>query len=142
MLTKRLADIDLTDIEALKDNGVAESHFLDFKATGVGASYDEHREFLADVSAFANASGGDIIYGVTENAGVANGVPGFDLSDPDKEELRLTNLLRDGTEPRLSNVGIRWLTVSGTRRVLVVRIPRVLDCAKYGANESSFVISK
>jgi predicted HTH transcriptional regulator len=89
MLTKRLEDIELTDIEALRDNSVAEGHFIDFKATGVGASYDDRREFLADTSAFANASGGDIIYGVTDNAGVADGVPGFDLPDSDKVELRL-----------------------------------------------------
>jgi hypothetical protein len=45
MLTKRLEDIGLTDIEVLKDNGVAEGHFIDFKATGVGSSHDERREF-------------------------------------------------------------------------------------------------
>jgi predicted HTH transcriptional regulator len=71
MLTKRLEDIDLADIEALRANGVAEGHFLDFKATGVADSRDDRREFLADASAFANASGGAIIYGVTESAGVA-----------------------------------------------------------------------
>jgi hypothetical protein len=124
MLTKRLEDIDLTDIEALKDNGVAEGHFLDFKASGVGGTYDDRREFLSDVSAFANAWGGDIIYGVTESAGVASGVPGFDLPDPDKEELRLKNLLRDGLEPRLTSGSIRWLPMSATRGVLIVRIPR------------------
>jgi len=124
MPTKRLEDIGLTDIEVLKDNGVAEGHFLDFKATGVGSSHDERREFLADASAFANASGGDIIYGVAESAGVAIGVPGYDLPDPDKEELRLKSLLRDGVEPRLTNAGIRWLTMGGTRGVLLVRIPR------------------
>jgi predicted HTH transcriptional regulator len=124
MLTKRLEDIGLTDIEVLKDKGVAEGHFLDFKATGVGSSHYERREFLADASAFANASGGDIIYGVAESAGVAIGVPGYDLPDPDKEELRLKSLLRDGVEPRLTNAGIRWLTMGGTRGVLLVRIPR------------------
>lgn len=117
---KPLEDIALTDIESLKDNGVVEGHFLDFKITGIGKLDKDRKEFLADVSAFANASGGDIIFGVQEIGGVATDVPGIDLPDPDKEKLRLENLIRDGFEPRLTNIGMRWLAIAGTCGVLVI----------------------
>lgn len=123
MIAKHLDDISLNDLEALKDNGVAEGHFLDFKAIGVGPSHEDRREFLADVSSFANASGGDIIFGVAETGGIANDVSGFALADPDKEELRLKNLVRDGLEPRLTNVGIRWLPKDQTVGMLLVSSP-------------------
>lgn len=124
MLWKTLNNLSLPDIESLADNGVAEGHHLDFKGGAVGNSDDERREFLADVSAFANASGGDIIFGVTEVGGAASAVPGCDMADWDREELRLRNLVRDGLEPRLTNLEMRWLPIRGNRGVLVVRVGR------------------
>jgi hypothetical protein len=41
-------------------SGVMESRSLDFKAERIGGSDGDKREFVADVCAFANASGGAI----------------------------------------------------------------------------------
>jgi hypothetical protein len=89
MLTQLLEDLSLGHIEGLKDNGIAESRHIEFKSTCVGGSDKDRREFVADVTAFANALGGDIVFGVAEEDGVASGVPGIKLPNPDHEKLRL-----------------------------------------------------
>lgn len=61
VLGKRIRDITATDLQALVDNGVAESETLDYKLTLPGGSDSEKKEFLADVSALANTSGGTIV---------------------------------------------------------------------------------
>ena len=69
MLLKNLADVSLQDIQTLCDDQALESRFLDFKAEPIGGSDRDKREFLADVCAFANASGGDLILGVMTKDG-------------------------------------------------------------------------
>ncbi len=102
MLLKRLDDVDLSDIETLRENNALESQFIEFKGEAIGSADKDKREFLADVTAFANAAGGDLILGVTTKDGAADKICGIDLADPDKEKQRLVNILRDGVEPRIS----------------------------------------
>ncbi len=48
------------------ENAVAESRSLDYKAALPSGGDEGKREFLCDVSSFANTVGGCLIYGVTE----------------------------------------------------------------------------
>lgn len=52
------------DLEALIANGVAESQLLEYKSELPGGSDRDKKDFLADVSAFANSAGGCLLYGV------------------------------------------------------------------------------
>ena len=124
MLLKRLDDVGLSDIEMLRENKALESRFIDFKAEAIGGADKDKREFLADVSSFANAAGGDLILGVKTKDGAADEVCGINLADPDKEKQRLINMVRDGLEPRLAVVDIAWLPMSGTTGVMAIRVPR------------------
>ncbi|MGO8739162.1 AlbA family DNA-binding domain-containing protein [Rhodoblastus sp.] len=124
MILKRLEDLMLADIEALRTNGVPEGRFIDYKLEAVGGRDEDKREFLADVSAFANASGGDIVLGVRDKEGVAEEIVGVEIDNVDKEKLRLGDIIRSGLEPRLSNFDFRWLQMDGKRGVMVVRVPR------------------
>ncbi len=56
------------EIEALHTGGVRESLHLEYKASGAVDKADNNKklEMARDVSAFANADGGQIIYGMTE----------------------------------------------------------------------------
>ena len=116
MLTKKLADVDLTDIKTLCENKALESRFLDFKADAIGTGEKDKREFLANVSAFANASGGDLMLGVKTKDGTADEICGIRLDDPDQEKLRLGNIVRDGLEPRVSGIDMAWLPIGGKAR--------------------------
>jgi predicted HTH transcriptional regulator len=62
------------DLQSLVENGVAEGILFDYKGELYGASDSEKREFLKDVSSFANTTGGHIIIGMTEDGGVPTGV--------------------------------------------------------------------
>jgi predicted HTH transcriptional regulator len=124
MLMRALSDVTLQEVQTLCDNRVLEGRFYDFKAAAIGSNERDKREFLADVTAFANAAGGDLILGVRENAGAADEICGIDLNDPDQEKQRLINLVRDGVEPRISCLDTKWLPISGTMGVMIIRVPR------------------
>ena len=122
MLNKPLSELAPPDFATLV--GLSESRYLDFKSAPVGTSYEDRREFLADVSSFANASGGDLVFGITEQDGAASAAPGITVADADKEKLRLGGLIRTGLEPRLTYFEIEWVQVNGNLGYLVVRVPR------------------
>lgn len=123
MLQRPLDTLTAADIEALVANGVSESRDLDFKLSLPGGADGDIKEFLADVTALANTQGGDLIFGVEESSGVATAVPGVSSADPDRDILRLENLVRDGVEPRLSGVHLVWVPLKCGRGVVVLRVP-------------------
>ena len=124
MFFKSLAEVTIEDIQDLCDNRVLESRFIDFKVDPIGNADRDKREFLADISAFANSSGGDLVLGVQTEEGAAAKIVGMQLSDVDKEKLRLGNILRDGLEPRVANIDYSWLQIDVGRGVMIVRCPR------------------
>ena len=95
MIHKAVDSIEMTDIEALLSNGVAESRTIEYKLTLPGGNDDARKEFLADVSSFANASGGDLIYGVAAADGVPQSVPGLPGISVDAETQRLEGMIRN-----------------------------------------------
>lgn len=69
MIPKNLKDINIDDLKSLIENSVKEGKTIDYKLAVNISSDSDRKEFLYDVSSFANASGGDIIFGVKENEG-------------------------------------------------------------------------
>jgi Putative DNA-binding domain len=124
MLPKNVSDVSLADVQTLCDNHVLESRLLDFKAEAIGRGDRDKRDFLADVCAFANASGGDLILGVQTKDGAADKICGIDVPNPDEEKQFLVNVVRDGLEPRISGLDTKWLSMEGKRGVMVVRVHR------------------
>lgn len=122
-----------TDIEALIASGVHECKTLEYKQELPGPSDDAKKEFLADVSSFANASGGDMIYGIkaaVDASGGKTGAPGsvqpITETTADEAKLRLENMIRDGIAPRL-HVQIKEIPgwgVDGLGFLILLRIPR------------------
>lgn len=120
--------IDLSHLQNLSDNGVPEGTQIDYKQTLPGPDDDGKREFLRDVSAMANANGGDLIYGMREHRGDDGSyvveLTGLSAVDFDATKLWMENLIRDCTKPRLVIGGIRQLKIDGSKVVLIVRVPR------------------
>ena len=121
--TVRLEDIKETDINRLITDKISEIKTLEFKQSLPGNSDGDKKEFLADVSSFANAAGGDLLYGIKETAGVASEVSGT-VADVDSEILRLENIIRDGISPRIPGVSTRSIPITGKAPVVLIRIPR------------------
>ena len=67
VINKQLVDISEADLQSLIDEERIEKKVLDYKSELPGNSNSEKKDFLANVSSFANAVGGDLIYGVIEN---------------------------------------------------------------------------
>lgn len=123
MLPHDLEELKLADVEALKTASVSEGLQIEYKQAPVGSKDSEKTEFLTDVASFANAVGGDIVFGVTEAGGVPTAVDGLaGIADADKEVLRMTQMIHSGLEPRIS---VQMKAVSATAGpIIVLRVPR------------------
>lgn len=131
MIQKRFELIDKSDIDALVANAVSEGKTIDYKETLPGNSDGDKKEFLKDISSFANASGGDVIYGIQEKrdaSGKATGLPdaakGLAGVNIDQETLRLDNVIRNGIAPRIGGVQIKGIAGFPDGPVIVIRVPK------------------
>lgn len=129
MIGKPFETIKKDDIEALVANAVGEGRNLEYKQLLPGRTDEEVREFLADVSSFANAVGGDLIYGIREQrdrdqkpTGVPDAAEGLVGINTDAEKGRLENIIRDGIDPRIPSVHIKHLEGFSEGPVIVLRI--------------------
>jgi len=112
-------------------NAVAEGRALEYKQQLPGNGDEDKREFLADVSSFANAGGGDIIFGVVEKRDGENkptnlpekaeGLAGINAG---AEINRLDAIIQSGIEPRISGCRLRSIDGFASGPVLVIRIPK------------------
>lgn len=127
MIDQPIDAIDEATLQRLVDNQVAEGRDLEFKRELPGGGDEASREFLADVTAFANAQGGDIVYGLDEANGAAASLPGVEVDDPDAAILRLEGKLQTGVDPRLIGVRTKWVPLANERGALVLRIPGSLS---------------
>src|SRR5579871_1598297 len=131
LIEKRIDDIDKSTIDSLVTNSVSERRTLDYKESLPGSADDDKREFLTDVASFANASGGDIVYGVADERdekGRATGIPcsaeGVSISNIGEHKARLESSARDGIAPRIPGIEFRIVDGFSKGPVLVVRIPK------------------
>lgn len=121
---KPLNAVDCRDINSLLENEVSEGRFIDYKECIPSNSDNDKKELLADISSFSNASGGHIVYGIREEAGIPLEVKGVHSPDIDAEILRLENILRDGVSPRIPGIQIRAIPMESSPPVLIVRVPK------------------
>jgi len=123
-LNKQLESIEESDLQALMENQIAEGKTIEYKQSLPGNSDSDKKEFLADVSSFANAAGGHLIYGIKEEAGVPVEICGLRDINPDDQILRLENLIRNNIEPRIPGVSTQAISLRVAGVAVIVRIPR------------------
>lgn len=128
IFNKDLDDISEADLDALIENGVRESRRLDYKRELPGRNDAAKKEFLADISSFANSDGGDLVYGIDEQRedGQPTGLPvlvGLEEKSLGAEILRLEGLATDGIDPRIPGLRSREIPCRAGR-VLVFRVPK------------------
>lgn len=131
MIQKKFDDIDKSDIELLIENSVPESKTLEYKQELPKKSDRDRKEFLKDVSSFANASGGDLIFGIkdgVDQSGIKSDVEDFILPienvAADDAIQWCENIIRDSLSPRilLQTKAITGWGTDGKGFVLLLRI--------------------
>ena len=124
LLYKPLELIAAADLQALIDNQVGESLYIEYK-TEVFDKRDEKKriQFLGSVSAFANAAGGDILIGVRADSGLPIELTGLDPTEVDSEILRIRQVIGTNVEPHLF-LHFHVVPLPTGRNVLIIRILR------------------
>ncbi len=118
---RKIDEIEEGDLLELIQHKDSESKIIDYKRELPKDKPEAKKEFLYDVSSFANTSGGHLIYGIVEEKGIPTKIVGIALDDPDEKIRELQGRVRDGIDPRIPKVDFGVVQVeSGS--VLVIRI--------------------
>jgi hypothetical protein len=131
LLDRPLQALTEADLQDLVDRAIQEDKYIDYKDSLPSPSREGGVEFLADVSAFANAAGGHLVYGMVEKRGSdgrPTGIPerleGLGGVNTDAEVLRLESVVRDGIKPRIPGVAMRPIGLAKGNSSIVIRVPR------------------
>lgn len=110
------------DLDDLIKNRVQESLHLDYKDSRA-LSDNARQEIAKDVSAFANADGGMIIYGIRENEHLPEAIDeGVDHTRFSREWLE--QLILDNINPRVDGLHISQIPLTADRSAFAVKIPK------------------
>jgi predicted HTH transcriptional regulator len=123
VIQKRLEEVTEGDLVALIENQVREGRTIDYKRELPGGNDASKKEFLADVSSFANTSGGDLIFGMEEVEALPTEIVGIQSGDLDRERQRLESMMASGLEPRI-RYEVKDVICEGGKRVLILRMDR------------------
>jgi hypothetical protein len=103
-----------------------ESRTIEFKLVLPGPTDGDKKEFLADFTSFANTAGGDLIYGIRAQGGIAEEIVGL-TGDLDADAGRLENIIRTGIQPRVTGYTAKIIALANGKKVLLFRIQRSMS---------------
>jgi hypothetical protein len=125
-LNRPVTDIVKTNLDDLVTGQVPEGITLEYKESLSLDKPEDKKEFVRDITAFANTRGGHIIYGISEdrNKGIPKKLCGIAIANQDKLKQCMENLIRDGTNPRIYGMQIgKPIGVDNDRFAVVIKIP-------------------
>lgn len=134
MFPANFREIKLTHIQELIENKVMEGKEFEYKRDKIGNKEGEKKEFLQDISSFANSETGYFIIGIEEgsgnNKGLPNSIVGIQVDSIDEEKLRLESMIRDGIEPRILGIEMEGIVLDANtpnQIFMVIKIPKSLS---------------
>jgi hypothetical protein len=148
MIPKPFDLIDAESIQNLVTEGRAERRTLEYKQDlpNLGLGQDKY-EFLFDVASFANASGGDILFGVVDKrdadnkpTGIPESAPGVSVGNPDAVIRQLEQSVRANIDPKVPGFQMRAIPGFPNGPVVVARVPKsFLTGLHFVKNEKNWV---
>lgn len=130
LFNKSIDQIRLMDLNRLIDNSIPESIRLDYKKEISFSTSSDKAELLADISSFSNSEGGVIIYGIQEkkdeenkNTGTPEKFTPIKNLNTDSLTLTIENLVKDGLEPSLTKIKIKFIDVEDGK-IIIIGIPK------------------
>lgn len=122
MIAKPIDSITEADLLALIETRTPESRQLEYKQQLPGSGDGGNVKFLREVTALANTQGGDLIYGMAADEGIAQELHALQIPSQDLVRQRLESLCADGVEPRLTGlVQYKFVHLAAGGDVLVIR---------------------
>ncbi len=121
MINKQLNEIGLDDLNSLIKSSVLEGKTIEYKEKLPGNSDTDRKEFLADISSFANTSGGDLVFGIASEKGLPKEIVGLEISNVDAEKLKYEEIVRNGLEPKI-NFTIHTVPITSNKFILIFRM--------------------
>lgn len=118
---KQLEELAKEDLELLI--GLQERYDLEFKSSEYGRTEPAVKEMLKDISAMANAHGGHLLIGITEDdEGRAEEILGIESAE--EEGQRVMNICLSCIDPKIPGIKTHSIKVSDKRSVLAIHVPR------------------
>src|SRR4051794_2858709 len=119
------ADLCEQDLMDEISAGVPEGVQVDYKRDTYGRLDADVREFLKDVTSFANTAGGHLVIGVDESEGIPTApLCALTAINVDEELQRFENLLNSGIEPRVFGIQMKAVQIAAGGVVIVIRVPK------------------
>ncbi len=118
MVFINLENLTLEDIDQIHQQ-YPESNTIEYKRDLQIYSEKDTKEFLADVSSFANANGGTIFYGIDEK----DGLVGLEIPELDAFRLRVQQKIEDGILPR-PGFKIKSSEISANKYIFIIQIQK------------------
>lgn len=112
------------EVQDLVSSRASEGQNLEFKRELPGKDAGGKHEFLKDVSAMANASGGTIIFGISEEDGQAAALIAIRDESADQAITRLEQSLQSSVEPRIYGTLFAEIRLAGGGYVIQLIVPR------------------
>jgi len=128
---KNISDYAASDIQSFIDNKVPESKTLDYKRE-INFGEKDKTELIYDISSFYNTDGGCVIIGLDEEKDDQNkntGLPKLPdnkivVANYDKLQLRIEEIVRQSTNPQITNLSFsQLLTIDGSN-IFLIGIPK------------------
>ena len=117
-------EITVDMLRTLIESEIAEGQVIEFKRAIDVSDAKAKQNLSREVASFANASGGDIVFGMDEKSGTASelvALPGFDA---DRIELQLRQIFNSNIEPPVPGLRFCPVEIQPGKFALVLRIPR------------------
>lgn len=125
---KNITQIHFNDIERLITNKVPEGISIEYKSKLDITTGDQRKEFLYDITAFANSDGGVVLFGIKEevdekgqNTGFPDQIVGISIDNEDSLLKQIEDVIQSSTNPSLTAFDIKIIDGSGVK-ILAIEI--------------------
>jgi len=126
VINNRLEKVTIDEIKSLVENSVCENKCLEYKQELHIDSDSDKKEFLADISSFANSNGGDMIFGIVEDEKekIPTNIIGIEYENEDTLIRKLEDFIRQSIQPIILNIEYKVIDLEKNKCILIIRIPQ------------------
>jgi hypothetical protein len=111
-------------LRSLIESRIAEGQAIEFKRIINVSDTNAKKNLCAEIASFANASGGDVVFGIDEKEGIASELVALPDFDADRTQLQLRQIFDSNIEPPVPGLQFCPVELGRKQFALVLRIPR------------------